>query len=71
MILGLIGKMFDSGRFNPTIPKMKTLFLCPCYFVEVWLILDLVGWLVGWLVGRLVEGNSFNHHQMADVVCVF
>jgi hypothetical protein len=50
LILGLIGKMFDSGRFNPTIPKMKTLFLCPCYFVEVWLILDLVGWLVGWLV---------------------
>jgi hypothetical protein len=66
LILGLIGKMFDSGRFNPTIPKTKTLFLCPCYF-EVWLILD----LVGWLVGCLVEGNSFNHHQMADVVCVF
>jgi hypothetical protein len=47
LILGLIGKLFYSGRFNPTIPKTNTLSLCPCYF-EVWLILDLVGWLVVW-----------------------
>jgi hypothetical protein len=39
--------------------------LCPLLF---WSLVD--SWL-GWLVGCLVEGNSFNHHQMADVVCVF